>query len=52
MRDVMSLTKLNFNAAEFCDGLPVALRFADLDGEILTAGSITPHASLPFKFYI
>jgi hypothetical protein len=51
MRDVMSL-KLNFNAAEFCDGLPGTLRFADLVGEILTAGPITPHAPLPFKFYI
>jgi hypothetical protein len=52
MKDVMSLTKLNFNAAEYCDGLPVTLRFADLVGEILTAGPITPHAPLPFKFYI
>jgi hypothetical protein len=52
MRDVMSLTKLNFNGAEFCDGLPVTLRFADLVGEILTAGPITPHAPPPFKFYI
>lgn len=52
MRDVMSLTKLNFNAAEYCDGLPVTLRFADLVGEILTAGPITEHAPLPFKFYI
>jgi hypothetical protein len=52
MRDVMSLTKLNFNGAEFSDGLPVTLRFADLVGEILTAGPITPHAPLPFKFYI
>lgn len=52
MKDVMSLTKLNFNGAEYCDGLPVTLRFADLVGEILTAGPITPHAPLPFKFYI
>jgi hypothetical protein len=52
IRDVMSLTKLNFNGAEFCDGLPVTLRFADLVGEILTAGPITAHAPLPFKFYI
>jgi hypothetical protein len=44
----MSLTKLNFNAAEYCDKLPVTLRFADLVGEILTAGPITPHAPLPF----
>lgn len=52
MRDLMSLTKLNFNAAEYCDGLPVTLRFADLVGEILTAGPITEQAPLPFKFYI
>ena len=51
MRDVMSLTKLNFNAAEYCDGLPVTLRFADLVAS-LTAGPISPHAPLPFKFYI
>jgi len=50
--DVMSLTKLNFNAAEFGDGLPVTLGFADLVGEILTAGPMTPHAPLPFNFYI
>jgi hypothetical protein len=52
MKDVMSLTKLNFNGAEYCDGLPVTLRFADLVGEILTAGPLTDHAPLPFKFYI
>jgi hypothetical protein len=52
MKDVLSLTKLNFSAAEYCDGLPVTLRFADLVGEILTAGPITSHAPLPFKFYI
>jgi hypothetical protein len=52
MKDVMALSKPNFNGAEYCDGLPVTLRFADLVGEILTAGPITPHAPLPFKFYI
>jgi len=36
LEDVMSLTKLNFNSANFSDGLPVTLRFADLVGEILT----------------
>lgn len=46
------LVLLNFNAAEYCDGLPVTVRFADLVGEILTAGPITSHAPLPFKFYI
>lgn len=44
MKDMVSLTKLNFNGAEYGDGLPVTLRFADLVGEMLTAGPITPHA--------
>jgi hypothetical protein len=50
--DVMALTKLNFNSAAFSDGLPVTLRFADLVGEILTAGPTEMKAPLPFKFYI
>ena len=47
-----SMTKLNFNSAVFSDGLPVALRFADLVDEILTAGPTEAVAPLPFKFYI
>lgn len=50
--DLMSLTKLNFNNAGFSDGLPVTLRFADLTGEILTAGPTNVAAPLPFRFYI
>lgn len=38
MYDVLNLTKLNFNACIYGDGLPVTLRFADAVGEILTAG--------------
>lgn len=52
LSDVMALTKLNFNNAGFSDGLPVTLRFADLVGEILTAGPDEVRAPLPFKFYI
>ena len=52
LSDLMALTKLNFNSAVFSDGLPVTLRFADLVGEILTAGPTGPVAPLPFKFYI
>jgi hypothetical protein len=37
-RDIMSLTKLNYNSCIFCDGNPVTLKFADTIGEILTAG--------------
>jgi hypothetical protein len=52
LTDLMSLTKLNFNNAGFADGLPVTLRFADLIGEILTAGPTQVEAPLPFRFYI
>ncbi|WP_392354046.1 hypothetical protein V8F63_15820 [Brevundimonas sp. LF-1] len=52
LTDLMALTKLNFNNASFADGLPVTLRFADLTGEILTAGPTDVTAPLPFRFYI
>ncbi len=52
MADVMALTKLNFNACIFSDGLPVTLRFADAVGEILTAGPAASGPPLPFKHYI
>lgn len=52
LTDLMALTKLNFNNASFADGLPVTLRFADLRGEILTAGPTDVTAPLPFRFYI
>lgn len=53
MEDVMSLTKLNFNACIYGDGLPVTLRFANAVGEILTAGpSNANQPPLPFKHYI
>ncbi|TPW33639.1 hypothetical protein FJU08_00655 [Martelella alba] len=52
LADLLSLTKLNFNNAGFSDGLPVTLRFADLVGEILTAGPTDNTPPLPFKYYI
>jgi hypothetical protein len=52
LSDLMALTKLNFNSAGFSDGLPVTLRFADLVGEILTAGPTEKLPPLPFKYYI
>lgn len=53
LRDVLALTKLNYNACVYGDGEPVTLRFADAIGEILTAaplGNQTP--PLAFKYYI
>lgn len=53
MEDVMALTKLNFNACIYGDGLPVTLRFANAVGEILTAGPAANNKPpLPFKHYI
>lgn len=53
MGDVLALTKLNYNACIFGDGIPVTLRFADAVGEILTAAprknELPP---LPFRYYI
>jgi hypothetical protein len=50
--DIMSLTKLNYNACKFGGGSPVTLRFADAVGEILTAGPLESDAPLSFKYYI
>lgn len=53
MEDVLALTKLNYNACIYGDGVPVTLRFADAVGEILTAAprknELPP---LPFRYYI
>jgi hypothetical protein len=53
LKDILALTKLNYNACQYGDGSPVTLKFADAVGEILTAGPVQPNSSpLPFKFYI
>lgn len=51
-KDILALTKLNYNACIFCDGEPVTLKFADTIGEILTAGPNEDVEVLPFMFYI
>jgi hypothetical protein len=51
LKDVLALTKLNYNACTYGDGQPVTLKFADAVGEILTAGPVTG-APLPFRLYI
>ena len=53
MQDVLALTKVNFNACLYADGMPVTLRFADRVGRVLTA--IPPELDpppLPFRHYI
>ena len=53
MKDVLSLTKLNYNACQFSDGHPITLKFADAVGEVLKAGPPKSGGSpLPFMYYI
>jgi len=40
LKDILALTKLNYNTCIFGDGMPITLKFADAVGEILTAGPI------------
>lgn len=50
--DVLALTKLNYNACIYGDGIPVTLRFANAIGEVLTAGPVGNIEVLPFKHYV
>lgn len=53
VKDVMGLTKLNFNTCIFSDGMPVTLRFAGAVGEILSTVSKKDEVPpLPFRHYI
>lgn len=52
LKDVLGLTKLNYNACLYGDSKPVTLRFADIVGNILTATPDKDHPPLPFKYYI
>jgi hypothetical protein len=57
IRDVFALTKLNYNACIYGDGMPVTLRFANAVGEVLTSipkqsGAPDEHRPLPFRYYI
>ena len=52
MKDILALTKLNYNACIYGDGLPVTLRFSDTIGDILTAIPDVNWAAKPFKYYI
>ena len=52
MKDILALTKLNYNACIYGDGLPVTLRFSDRIGNVLTAIPEVNWAAKPFKFYI
>lgn len=52
LRDILGLTKINYNACRYNDGLPVTIKFADKVGEVLVMGSAEGAERQPFKFYI
>lgn len=52
LQDILALTKLNYNACIYGDGLPVTLRFSDQIGSILTAIDDLENELLQFKYYI
>ena len=52
LRDIMGLTKINYNACNYSDGLPVTIRFANKVGDVLTMGSAKDAEKQPLKFYV
>lgn len=52
LKDVLALTKLNYNACLFGDGLPVTLRFSEIIGSILTATDVWQTDQRKFMYYI
>jgi hypothetical protein len=52
LKDILALTKLNYNTRIFGDGTPITLKFANAIGEILTAGPLKDVPPLPFGHYI
>lgn len=52
LRDILALTKLNYNTCIFADGKPITLKFANAVGEVLTAGPVKGELPLPFMYYI
>ena len=52
LKDVLSLTKLNYNTCRFGDGKPITLKFADAIGEVLVTRPVMDAPPLPFMYYI
>jgi len=52
LADIMGLTKINYNACNYSDGLPVTVRFANKVGDVLTMGSARDADRQPLKFYV
>ena len=51
-KDILGLTKLNYNECKFGDSRPVTIGFSNAVGEILVSNPEVKEASRRFKFYI
>lgn len=51
-KDILALTKLNYNTCNYGDGIPVTLRFADRIGAILSSQHEAQKQILTFRNYI
>lgn len=51
-RDILGLTKLNYNACNAGDTQPVTVKFSDAVGEILVSNPTVTERQPTFKFYI
>jgi hypothetical protein len=51
-RDILALTKLNYNACRLGDSEPVTIGFSGAVGEILVSNPLVAHPRPQFKFYI
>jgi hypothetical protein len=51
-RDILGLTKLNYNACRLGDSLPVTIKFSNAVGEILVSNPTITSRRPQFKFYI
>ena len=51
-KDILGLTKLNFNECKFGDAMPVTIGFSDAVGEILVSNPDIREPDPRFKFYI
>jgi hypothetical protein len=52
LKDIVGLTKINYNSCNYNDSLPVTVRFAKMVGDVLTMGSAKGTEKQPFKFYV
>lgn len=51
-KDILGLTKLNYNSCKLGDSEPVTIKFSDAVGEILVSNEAIKETKSQFKFYI